>query len=198
VDFKMKNQATVKTPRGENSRKKILETTSLLIGEFGSNNVTLDQVASQCKISKSSILWHFGSKDELFLEVVDSVYQKFEEAFIKKFSATLTPAKKIKHFLLDYGILLKSQPEIPHIFFSFVFNNKAQGKIKDKIQEIYKWNRKAFIQQLGISGNLAVILLGMLNGIVIQWIVEPEEIKINEILEEMIPIFTGLVDKQCS
>ena len=113
----MRVQNIVKTPRGENSRKNILETTGLLIGKFGSNNVTLDQVANQCHISKSSILWHFGNKNELFLEVVDTVYQRFEMAFKNKYSNTLTPFEKIQHFLHDYGVLLKDQPEIPNIFF---------------------------------------------------------------------------------
>jgi AcrR family transcriptional regulator len=194
----MNEKNIVKTPRGENSRKKILEATSLLIGEFGSNSVTLDQVAKHCKIAKSSILWHFGSKNELFLEVVDSVYQKFEKAFMKKHSAELTPSEKIEHFLQDYGALLNDQPEIPNIFFSFVFNSKTHVKIKNKIQEIYKWNRQAFIEQLGVSENLAAILLGMLNGIVIQWIVDPGQINFDEILEELIPIFNSLLNKEGS
>ncbi len=79
----MKNANIVKTARGENSRKKILKTARLLIGKSDSNSVTLDQIADKCRISKSSILWHFGSKEELFIEVIDTVFQNLEESFKK-------------------------------------------------------------------------------------------------------------------
>lgn len=186
----------VKTARGERSQRNILETTSRLIAAHGSNNVTLDQVATACNIAKSSILWHFGSKEALFLEVVDTVYHRFAEAVVSKFSSGLTVSEKVTHLLHDYCALSLKRPEIPYIFFSFAFSSKKQEKIKQKIDEIYDWNRKAYMQHLEISENLAAILLGMLNGAVIQWIMDPDQIKLEKILEEMIPIFSQLIENE--
>ena len=106
-------------------------------GDLRSIGRSNEIVADKCKISKSSILWHFGSKEELFIEVIDNIFQDLEESFIAKYPADLTPFEKFKHFLNDYESLLDEQPEIPIIFFSFVFNNKTRGKIKNRIRNIY-------------------------------------------------------------
>jgi AcrR family transcriptional regulator len=191
----MKNENIVKTARGENSRNKILKTARLLIGQSDSNSVTLEQIADKCKISKSSILWHFGSKEELFMEVIDTVFKNLEESLIAKYPEALTPFEKFKYFLDNYERLVDEQPEIPIIFFSFVFNNKIRGKIKNKIRNIYIQNREAFIQQLNISENMAAIVVGMLNGVVIQANVDPERIKIKEIFNELILFIRPFVEK---
>ena len=192
----MTNRKVIKTPRGAHSRQVILDATGRLIARYGGNQVTLDQVAEECNISKSSILWHFGSKDELLLEVVDTVYHRFAEAIINKYTAELSPIEKITHLLNGYRSISIDRPEIPTIFFSFVLSNKAQTKIQAKIKEIYEWNRQAYMQHLGISGNMAAMLLGMINGILIQWLMDPDQIEIEMLLKEMIPVFDMLIENE--
>lgn len=192
----MKSSTIVKTNRGKSSRKKILATTRLLIGKSDSNSVTLDQIAQKCNISKSSILWHFGSKEELFIEVIDNIFQGLEESVIAKFPANLTLFEKFKFFLDEYENLLDEQPEIPIIFFSFVFNSKIREKIKDRIRAIYIQNREAFAQQLSISENMAAILVGMLNGIVIQANVDPKRIRIKEVFQELILFMRSFLEEK--
>lgn len=181
----MKRQSKAKTARGEISRRKILEITRRLIGASDSHSVTLDQIASACEISKSSILWYFGSKEALLLEVVDGIYHDLEQTFITQCPAGLTPYEKFDFFLGNYERLLDEHPEALMIFFSFVFNNKIREKIDKKIREIYEWNRAALCEQFGISEKKAVILLGMLNGIAIQANVHPERIHLKEIFNEL-------------
>ena len=192
----MTHPKVIKTPRGKRSRQAILDATGRLIARYGGNHVTLDQVAEECNISKSSILWHFGSKDELLLEVVDTVYHRFAEAIISKYKAELKSIEKITHLLNEYSSISIDRPEIPTIFFSFVFSNKAQTKIREKIKEIYEWNRQAYRQHLGISENLATLLLGMVNGILIQWLTDPDRIKIEMLLQDMIPVFAMLIENE--
>jgi AcrR family transcriptional regulator len=193
---RVKSSTIVKTNRGKSSRKKILATTRLLIGKSDSNSVTLDQIAQKCNISKSSILWHFGSKEELFIEVIDNIFQGLEESVIAKFPANLTLFEKFKFFLDEYENLLDEQPEIPIIFFSFVFNSKIREKIKDRIRAIYIQNREAFAQQLSISENMAAILVGMLNGIVIQANVDPKRIRIKEVFQELILFMRSFLEEK--
>lgn len=192
----MKKQKGVKTPKGERSRQTILEATGRLIAKQGGNHVTLDQVAEECGIAKSSILWHFGSKDELLLEVIDSIYRQFADTIISKYRPDLTTLQKVTYLLDDYGAVSADRPEIPTIFFSFAFSNKRQQKIREKIREIYQWNRQAYVDHLHISENLAVILLGMVNGILIQWLMDPVRIPIEVMLQEMIPVFTTLIENE--
>lgn len=184
-----------KTARGENSRQKILDTTRRLIGESDSHSVSLDQIAKACQLSKSSILWHFGSKEGLLLEVVDAIFHNLETTFLSQCPAGLTIPEKFHFFLNEYERLLEETPEIPIIFFSFVFNKKIKQKIDRKIREIYCWNREIFMAQFNISQERASVLLAMLNGVVIQWHVDPEQIDIKAAFKEMMSIVKKIVDE---
>ena len=185
-----------KTLRGERSRQAILDAAARLIAVHGGNHITLDQVAEDCKIAKSSILWHFGSKDELLLEVVDATYHHFARAIILKFQTDLTLLEKITLLLNEYEKVSLERPEIPTIFFSFAFSSKKQKKIRDKIEAIYEWNRQAYREHFGISENLAAMLLGMVNGVLIQWLMAPEKISIQGLLQEIIPVFHTLIETE--
>ncbi|MGM0423863.1 MAG: TetR/AcrR family transcriptional regulator [Thermodesulfobacteriota bacterium] len=181
----MKSQEPAKTEKGQDSRKRILEATWQLIAQSGSGNITLDQIAAACNISKSSILWHFGSKEALFLEVANSIFQDFEEIFIESCPPDLSPAERFGFFLHNYKEMLDKHFEAPKIFFYLLFKHDPSGNLQRKIQEIYEWNRKAFCEQFNLTDNQAVIVLGMLNGIIIQSLVHPEGININDVFDEV-------------
>lgn len=178
-------QNNAKTARGENSRQRILESTWQLIGKSDSREVTLDQIADVCGISKSSILWHFGSKEALLLEVADNIFRDLEKLFIEQCPPDSSIGERFAFFLNNYEDMLNATPEAPRIFFSFLFNNQFREKITHKIREIYEWNRETFCEQFHLTENQAVILLGTLNGIVIQANVHPERIKIKEVFDEL-------------
>ena len=189
----MQNKSTTKTRRGENSRKRILDATARLIAQSDSSSVTLDQISRACKVSKSSILWHFGNKDELFLEVVDAVFRDLESVFKNRTPPDLPPHEKFKLFLADYGRLLEENPEIPMIFFSFIFNDKFRKKIKHRIRETYAWNRRAFMEQFDISQERATVILAMINGIVIQGNVDPHKVDMKAVFEELTRVMQHLL-----
>ena len=173
-----------KTAQGENSRRKIIDSAWRLIGEIDSKSVTLDQIAGDCGISKSSILWYFGSKETLLLEVADGMFRDVEKTFIERCPPDSPPSERFEFFLDNYEEMLKAHPQAMNIFFSFAFNHAFQDKIYDKIREIYAWNREAFCEQFGLTEKQAVIMLGALNGIVIQAGFHPERIDIHEVFAE--------------
>ena len=185
-----------KTRRGQRSRQAILDTTAGLIAAHGGSHVSLDQVSAACGIAKSSILWHFGSKDALLLEVVDVTYHEFEAAIIGGDLSDLSILEKVTRLLDGYTAVSIDRPEIPTIFFSFAFSPKPQKKIREKIQEIYAWNRQAYMDHLGISESLAAMLLGMVNGILIQWLMAPDKVPIKVLLQEMVPVFHTLIENE--
>ncbi len=182
----MKNQDSAKTEQGQDSREKILAATWQLIAQSHSSNVTLDQIAAACNISKSSILWHFGSKETLFLEVADNIFRDFEKIFIENCPSELPPAERFEVFLNNYKKIFDNHLEALKIFFGLLFKHDPSGNLERKIREVYEWNRKAFKEQFNLTDNQAVIVLGMLNGIIVQALVHPEHININDVFDEII------------
>jgi len=60
---KAKNKA--KTNRGELSRLRIIKSARMVLAESDLSFLKLDLVAEKSGVAKSSILWHFGSKNGL-------------------------------------------------------------------------------------------------------------------------------------
>ena len=69
----MARPKVARTKRGERTRNHILEVTRKLFAQPGFRGVTLDQIAEETGTAKSSILWHFGTKEHLLLEVLDGI-----------------------------------------------------------------------------------------------------------------------------
>ena len=54
----------------------ILQATLRLLAERGVQGTSLDLLAEAVGVAKSSILWHFGSKEELLLRVTERVFDE--------------------------------------------------------------------------------------------------------------------------
>src|SRR4030095_16404641 len=59
--------------RGVRTEEAILQATMRLLATRGIQGTSLDLLAEEVGVAKSSILWHFGSKEELLLRVAERV-----------------------------------------------------------------------------------------------------------------------------
>jgi AcrR family transcriptional regulator len=67
-----------KLPKGEQTRKSIVDTARRIFNEKGVN-LTLDNLAKEMGMPKGRITNHFATKDKLFLTILDDYEQKLEE-----------------------------------------------------------------------------------------------------------------------
>ena len=76
----MKDNSAERIPAGER-RESILAAASLVFGQRGYFGATTDQIARAAGISQPYVVRMFGSKENLFLEVLDRAVDKLVEAF---------------------------------------------------------------------------------------------------------------------
>jgi AcrR family transcriptional regulator len=76
----VKDRSAERIPAGER-RESILAAASLVFGERGYFGATTDQIARAAGISQPYVVRMFGSKENLFLEVLDRAVNKLVEAF---------------------------------------------------------------------------------------------------------------------
>src|SRR5215831_12978925 len=62
--------------RGVRTEEAILQATMRLLASRGIQGTSLDLLAEEVGVAKSSILWHFGSKEELLLRVAERVFEE--------------------------------------------------------------------------------------------------------------------------
>ena len=69
--------------KGAETRERILEQAIRLASRDGLEGLTIGTLSSELGLSKSGLFAHFGSKDELQLQVLQAAVERFEETVIR-------------------------------------------------------------------------------------------------------------------
>lgn len=67
--------------RSNNKRAAILEAALRVVEKEGANHLTIDAVAAEADLSKGGVLYHFASKKELLLGMIDQLIESHETRF---------------------------------------------------------------------------------------------------------------------
>jgi AcrR family transcriptional regulator len=180
-----------RTKRGERTRSHILEVTRKLFAQPGFQGVTLDQIAEETGTAKSSILWHFGSKEHLLIEVLDGVIRELETNYRHRYPANLPPAKKMQLFAEDYVRMMEQYPELGAVFFGMLFDAEFINTIRSRVKEMYREYREMIAHHLTESGipatdHLAAAVTGLFDGVFIQWYLDPQGIDMRKVFESVV------------
>ena len=58
-------------PRNDNVKERILETAETLMNEHGMDHISLAAIASECGISKGTLYYHYRTKEDILLDLMD-------------------------------------------------------------------------------------------------------------------------------
>lgn len=180
-----------RTKRGERTRNHILEVTRRLLARPGFRGVTLDQIAEETGTAKSSILWHFGTKEHLLLEVLDGIMRELESRYRHTYPAHLPAEKKMQLLIRDYVHLMKQVPELGTVFFGMLFDAELIDTIRGRAKQMYREYREMIVQNLADSGipvseHLAAALAALFDGVFIQWYLDPKGVDMQKALESAV------------
>lgn len=182
----MKTGKTLKTKKGRETRERILKSARELLAESGSGSVTMEKISEKAGVANCSVVWHFGSKENLLLEIFDCIVDEFEKAFESHSFSDGDPVHLLKRFLIDYAEVIESYPELHAIFFFYVFNGKLNKKTGERIRVMYDRYRqmvadrvKGFIPDK--PEKVASALVALLDGMFIQWYVDPDHVDLKEV-----------------
>jgi AcrR family transcriptional regulator len=189
----MKTGKANKTLKGKDTRDRILLAARKLLVESGSANVTMEKIGERAGVANCSVVWHFGSKENLFLEIFDNVVDEFENAFGSYEFPAGDPMDMLRRFLSDYADLMKVFAELHVIFFSYVFNGKIGGKNGDRIRVMYDGYRCKMAERIRNfipvdSEYVASALIALIDGTFIQWHVDPDHVDIQKVFEAFLSI----------
>jgi TetR/AcrR family transcriptional repressor of nem operon len=103
----MTGVSTKLTPKGQQTRGRIVEAASRLIGVHGITGTTLEDVRLEAKVSSSQIYHYFADKQSLILAVIDNQENEIDrEPMVRNFESIAA--------LRAWGELLVDQQREPH------------------------------------------------------------------------------------
>lgn len=119
------------TAKGEQSRKKILDTAIYLFSKKGFAGASVDEIVEMATVNKRMVYHYFGNKEKLFQAALATEYSKLEVLEIE----TLHPEEPIEKVLNDivsaYFSFLQANPEFVNLI---LWENLNQGRNLDQMK----------------------------------------------------------------
>ncbi len=195
-------------PFKEIREKQIKEAALMLFSEKGFHNTTVTQIAEAADLGKGTIYWYWKSKEDLAFSLVSDMLRDFlaliEEAkngegmVIERFAGMVSKVADLYYKETDYlRLLWKFRVDRSYIF---------SEEYTEKVASYYTRMRKALGDMIeeGIgNGELkevdpkrtAFILLGIAEGLELEWLENEEELSMRDALVEVMGMVMAAIAK---
>lgn len=180
-------------------REKILEAAISVFAKKGTAKTKAADIAESAQIGKGTIYEYFESKDELIAAAFNYVMEKAENIVASRISSLEDPWEKFTAYLRIWKEIIQGEfKDYMEIMLDFWAEGiRAKKEISPfSLEKIYDENRTALkiildecvaqdkihpVNTLFVSS----IILGALDGLMIQWIIQPGILDIDESLTEL-------------
>lgn len=121
----------------EQSRQLILETALRHFAAKGYDGARVDDIVAETHLSKNMLYHYFGSKEDLFVAVLETIYERFRGRHGEIAIADLAPVEALRQLVAETAKALSQTPEIISILNTENLYKAAHIKSSKKIRTIY-------------------------------------------------------------
>jgi len=162
----------------ENTKKNILETARRLFSEFSYFGVSMNDIAKKLNITKAALYYHFSGKREIYIKVIDEVFNNLRLALSQALKEKTTDKKfyKIIKNYLDFGLKEKNLIRVLMLKFpskdaelkKYIF--RLREGILDLAEPVVKKILAEKKKSKKIESRLTTsLLIGMIEGILLEY-----------------------------
>ena len=179
--------------RGMRTEAAILDVTLGLLATRGIHGTSLDAVAEAAGVAKSSVLWHFGSKEELLLRVAEHVVDEVARGPVRQILELPTIAERDEATWRFFSETLHERPELRRLVLYLIFESgEGRPELRERLQQLYRGIRELY--ELGLQGvvadaeqrrRLAIISVATFDGLFLQWLLDPESVDLDALHREL-------------
>jgi AcrR family transcriptional regulator len=178
--------------RGVRTEAAILEATMRLLAARGVHGTSLEAVAEAAGVAKSSVLWHFGSKEELLLRVAEHVFEQVARGPVREILGLPTIEEREEATWRFFSETLHERPELRRLIPYLIFES-AEGRpeLRERLQQLYRGIRELYESGLREAvadaeqrRRFAMISIATFDGLFLQWLLEPEAVDLNALQRE--------------
>ena len=169
----------------EERRSQILEAALRCFAHQGYHQTTMDDIVAESGLSKGTLYWYYQGKREIFLFVMEDWLGGWGKSLQGSFSPQDSPAEKLRKLnqvMIRSGLELRDLLPVVMEFWSHATQDETIKEMLRAMFEEYDSLISGIIQE-GISsgefreGNvhhLASILVAAYDGLLFQWMLNPE------------------------
>ena len=196
--------------RQAHTRRCLLEAAARVFAHRGLAQASVDEVAADAGFTKGAVYANFGSKEELFLAMLDARFRRRLEDMDRALSTDEPPEVQARVAGRDFIAFLNSDPEWRRLFIEAALHASRDEVFRTKLQDHYAQMRARMAGLLearraaggfdpGVPADqLATMLFAMANGVGFEQLVEPDAVP-DDMFATMLELFAlGLAARQSS
>lgn len=201
----MSKQTTPRRTQAERTRQRkeqLIRAAARFFGQYGFHGARLADIAKAAGVTEPGLLHHFPSKEHLFMEVLaerDRLdREQFDPTTRGEAGHPLNPLQKLAEHnetvpgLVQLFTVLVAE-SIDELHPGHDFFRQRYQELRDRTVDVLREAQaRREIRDDIPAEDLAVLLFAMMDGLQIQWLYEPEKIKMARLFEQ----FLGLLRRK--
>ena len=186
--------------RGALSKKRILETTMNLLQAEDYQTVSLDRIAKKAGIAKSSILWHFGSKDLLVTEALQTIFYHLEQEVLGAPLNSQCPVDRLSEILRYVSNALENNPKTLAVILNLVLTPQRAPEVRKLVARAWKQYQESIVLKLStdnftLTHEMSVAILATIHGCYIQWYLDDFKTSLHEMMQSVVAMLQAMTTK---
>ena len=167
--------------QSQDSRDEILKAAMELFANRGFHETLMSEVAREARVSKALIFWHFKTKEELFVAVLNRLLEPYFIDFAEE--ASMDERVQIEKLVEAYLRFVRDNASSVRFFLAQMLHDQGLSEsLNDQVLKLYSGYRAMLVeliaraQQKGICTrrtapeSAAAFLLSALNGLLIEYL----------------------------
>jgi AcrR family transcriptional regulator len=201
-------QRLTRKQRQEHTRSRLLESAGRVFARRGLAQASVDEVAADAGFTKGAVYANFGSKDELFLEMLDARFAQRLEEMDRALSTDDPPEAQARVAGRDFVDSLNLDPEWARLFIEAGLYASRDEGFRRKLTAHYAAMRERMAELLRVRAlaggfdpgvpfeQLATMVFAMANGVAFERLVAPDTVP-DDLFSSMLELFTlGAASRQ--
>jgi len=110
-------------------RDQIMDTARRLFGERGTTDVSMDEIAVQAGVARSTVYVYFSSRDDLLGACVESMYDRMKETIALIVADDASPSERLRALVLGVLERIDESPEFFRLAMATQGTSGATGSV---------------------------------------------------------------------
>ncbi len=170
-----------RTP-SQDSRDEILKAAMQLFASRGFHETSMSEVAREARVSKALIFWHFKTKDELFVAVLNRLLEPYFIDFAEE-AAVMDERAQIEKLVESYLLFVRENASSVRFFLAqMLHDERLSESLNEQVLKLYGGYRAMLVELIGSAQqkgicprrtapeSAAAFLLSALNGLLIEYL----------------------------
>lgn len=183
--------------RPTETRERLMEAATSVFARSGFDRATVDEIVREAGFSKGAFYVHFESKEDLFWAMLKERIAQQQEMFRQAISHERSTEENVRTILSAVFGLVKADPLWSSIFMEFAAHAARNEEVRLRLAKMYERWRELTVEVLEESRRagrlredadpkfMATVLIATVEGSVIQSLLAPETVRLEEIIDPL-------------